>query len=336
MATTVTVVEARRTGPRLEPTALSIAVSESGEVAAVGGRDGAGKVLDAAHGEWRSDSDLRPAHVGDINVLRCFPSGRVFLSGAADATLAVWDALSGRRAATLGKGGHTRGVLGAAIVGVGRNVLSCARDGTVRLWEIASQTVIATIADLGSPVNSISLCSAAAGGSPSTASRDPREVATEGKIVVAAVDDRTLRVFDVHSRTEVAVCRCDAPVSACCGGICSDRVYVSGDEVGNVAEWDARRTDSPVRGPFARSSAAITDIQHGPGSTDVWLSSADGQLWLADFGSDVGGMPRIVADLTGHDYEPIRAIAVHSSGRGVLSVTRDGTVRSFFLPPMSP
>lgn len=60
-------------------------------------------------------------HKGDVNISKFFPSGQVVLSGGSDWRLRIWSILTGDCAATLT--GHAGGVLGAAFVERGRNIL---------------------------------------------------------------------------------------------------------------------------------------------------------------------------------------------------------------------
>jgi len=316
---------------------LSCAVSESGEIGCVGGRDGEAHTLDVGLAQWRHNLQqqrLRPAHVGDVNVVRVFPSGRVLLTGSADATLMIWDAPSGRHAATLGKGGHTRGVLSAAIVDRGRNVLSASRDGTVCLWEVASQTVIARPFRGDAQVNAISLCSCTATASSSSpAPLDPREVGTDGKLLLVASDDRKLRAVDLRTKAETAFCATGtAPFTACAA--CSETLFAAGTEAGDVAAWDSRASaEHPLVGPFHRSAASVTDMHLGPAPHLVWASTADGQLWLQDFAARGAPAAAVVAALrqttASSDFEPIMAFGVCNAGKVVLFVHRDGLVRLF-------
>jgi tRNA A-37 threonylcarbamoyl transferase component Bud32 len=64
------------------------------------------------------------------------PDSKQLLSGAADATLRLWDVASGRPVRILR--GHTDLVVGVAVSPDGRWAVSGAHDRTLRLWELAS------------------------------------------------------------------------------------------------------------------------------------------------------------------------------------------------------
>ena len=122
---------------------------------------------------------------------RFFPSGVVVLSAGADMQLKIWSAETGKCAANLV--GHRAGnklkcqitsychmtniiwdkcwiylssvsnifsligVTDTSIIERGRNIVSVSKDGTAKLWDVGNKTCLATIEELGGPVNGCSL-----------------------------------------------------------------------------------------------------------------------------------------------------------------------------------
>ncbi|KIH42561.1 WD domain, G-beta repeat protein, partial [Ancylostoma duodenale] len=75
--------------------------------------------------------DLK-GHIMDVYKCRFFPSGLVVLSAGMDMSVRVWSVETGQCPRTFK--GHTMAVTDLAIIGVGREVLSCSNDGTIIKW----------------------------------------------------------------------------------------------------------------------------------------------------------------------------------------------------------
>ena len=277
--------------------------------------------------EWGPSLRKEP-HVGDVNGLRMFPSDKVVLSCGGDLVLGVWDLASGRRAATLR--GHRRGVLSAAIIDRGRNVVSSAGDGTVKLWEIASQTVIRDL--YVSPEDPTTMlpavnCVWVAGGythSSSSASsavaQDPREVGTGDKLVLAALEAGGLCGLDprVPKAVVFKAVNAAAATTACCA--CSG-FYVCGTETGEVYAYDPRNTAEPLGKPATLSGAAISGLRPTDSGASFWVATKDGHLWLQE---GTAAVPATVVATYG--YEPITCMDTYDGGQGVVVGLKDGGV----------
>lgn len=339
-----------------EKTVLSCAVTSDGETAVIGGPDGVGRTIhlgipdkrkkttseeeeekketeepeeEVGKAEWGPNLRKEP-HYGDINALRMFPSDKVVLSCGSDLVLGVWDLASGRRAATLR--GHKRGVLSAAIIDRGRNVVSASSDGTVKLWEIASQTVIRDL--FVSPEDPTTMkpavnCVCVVNGythTESAAERDPREVGTDNKLVLAALESGGFCGLDPRAAA-TTVFEAKGPGAAGTACCVSGGLYVCGYESGDVWAFDGRMAAEPVKRFGGFSGAAVSGLCATDEGGKFWVAKKDGYLWLQN-GCD--GEKEVVVNT--HRFEPITCIDTYDRGRGVVAGLKDGGVLVYDFP----
>eukprot|EP00644_Phytophthora_capsici_P016484 jgi/Phyca11/10604/fgenesh1_pm.PHYCAscaffold_52_\ len=167
--------------PQILPQLNAVDVSNDERYVVVGGSDGVCMLWDSHN---RAQMLPLTGHVMDVTSTRFFPSSQVLLTGSLDFTLRIWS-VQGRCAAVLK--GHRGGVEDVAIIGKGRNVLSCGTDGLIQLWNVGTQEAIAKWAnDDQSPVHCLSVMDdtaqllAEGDYSPNT---NEKEAETDGKVL---------------------------------------------------------------------------------------------------------------------------------------------------------
>jgi len=290
-----------------------INISPGGELGVCGGNDGALGVFET------SDFGIRrefAGHVGDILTCRFFPSGQVILSGGSDLQLKIWSVTEGFCAATCK--GHSGGILGTSIVDKGKNIISCSRDGTARLWECASQACLAVLTQEDKAINHCFLCTSP---SVSTSNRqlDPREVGTDGKLLLLACENGSLIGVDLISQKEAFRVNCGSAVNSCMA--LNDTTYLAGTQDGIVYEFSASKLNSPMQA-IHYSNAAITSLDFGNSSTEFCAGTADGLCYYWDT-----QYQKCTKFFTGPDVEPITSL---STNRGtVYTSSRDGFIRKY-------
>ncbi|KAG7394113.1 Proteasomal ATPase-associated factor 1 [Phytophthora boehmeriae] len=184
----------------------AIDVSKDERYVVVGGSDGVCMLWDSQN---RGHMLPLKGHVADVTSARFFPSSQVVLTGSLDLTLRIWS-VTGRCAAVLK--GHLSGIEDVAIVGKGRNVLSCGTDGLIQLWNCGTQDAVAKWAnDDQSPVHCLSVLDDTAqllaeGDYPSHS--DNNEAETEGKVIFAGLDNGETLGVDIRARGATRRCRC--------------------------------------------------------------------------------------------------------------------------------
>jgi RNA polymerase sigma factor (sigma-70 family) len=161
-----------------EKSVRSIAFSPDGKVLAAAEFDGTVKLRDTV-GTVRA---ILRHPVRGVNAVRFTPDGKLLASASSDRTVRVWDADSGRELRRLE---GTEEIYALAVTPAG-NVLAAAGKGGIVLFDLASGKILATMKGHEGVVEALA-------------------VAPDGKTVVSAGWDRTVRVWDVASGLEVRV-----------------------------------------------------------------------------------------------------------------------------------
>lgn len=280
------------------PIVLDLGVSAAGlERWAIGGAEG-----QLYAGEWHGGASAQAVpsivcagHVSDVTSVRFFPSGEVLLSTSLDMHARIFSALDGTCPRTLQ--GHTRAVVGSAILGRGRQVATGSADHTVRVWDVGRGTTV-QVWTRDEPVAALGVYGAAdatpevptgallAGGASGVAAWDLREA--PGAAWTLALPSAAHNVS--------ALCAYDASVWV-------------GTHDGAVAVYDVRAPAMPVDA-WRRSSARITDVwsdAHG-----ALIATSDGQPYTVDGGSEA------VRELAGWDATTTSAVRRDAQGHAIV------------------
>ncbi|KAG3014179.1 hypothetical protein PC128_g5861 [Phytophthora cactorum] len=308
-------------------------VSRDERYVVVGGSDGVCMLWDSHN---RAKMLPLKGHVADVTSTRFFPSSQVVLTGSLDFTLRIWS-VHGRCAAVMK--GHLGGVEDVAIVGRGRNVLSCGTDGLIQLWNCGTQDVIAKWAnDAQSPVHCLSIMDdtaqllAEGDYQPNTSES---EAETDGKVLFAGLDNGETLGVDIRARGAVLNLEGLAGSILSCAATSATAslpMLFTGSEDGLLTVWDLRHTGAPLRA-LSRSSSPIHSVAVSAPSADnpastgsVWTAHGDGACsnW-----SNLGGNPHVSTELTGPQYDAVRGVAIGNQTGRVFSACRDGRLRGY-------
>lgn len=321
---------------QLSSTPSTLVTSPGGELILVGSTNGNLFILDAKDGSVVRD--LSNNHHADVTVAKFFPSGQVVLTGSQDMQIKVMSAVDGSCPVTFK--GHTSSILDLAIIGRGKNILSSSKDGTIRLWEPASGSCIRTIADIhNTPVNKLCL---ATNTLPSTNDRDfdSREVETEGKLLLAALEDGTCRGYDLTSKSEIFTIRTPSPLTTLDYNA-SKNLLITGSRNGLINMFDIRNSRTPLIS-FRRNDSPVlhTHLMTAsttPGSIDTVIATADGQCYHLSFPSSTSGSDsqsdlstldaseiHLVSEFVGYDLDAIVGCHVREKSMGKITVWTTG------------
>ncbi|CAI5742498.1 unnamed protein product [Hyaloperonospora brassicae] len=302
----------------------------------LGGSDGVSMLWDRQN---RTQMLPLQGHVADVTSVRFYPSSKVVLTGSLDFTLRIWS-IDGRCAAVMK--GHRGGVEDIAILGRGRNVLSCGTDGFIQLWNCGTQDVVAKWAnDDQSPVHCLAVLDDTArrltkGTSPPCDSG--KEAETDGKVLFAGLDNGETLGVDVRTRAGVlnidglagSIISCAATTATA-----SSPMLFTGSEDGLLTAWDLRHTSVPLHA-LSRSSSAIHSIVVSTlpanDSVSTWTAHGDGGCcsW-----SNFQGIPHICTELTGPQYDAVRGVALAGQTSRLFTACRDGRLREY-IPHIVP
>jgi proteasomal ATPase-associated factor 1 len=276
---------------------------------ATGHFDGAVTLLSTAMTSLVSINATKKLHMSTVLSLRFFPSSKVLLSASSDFSLNIISTAtpSGENdlpllAVPRVLKGHKSGVTDTAILGVGRNVLSCSKDGTIRLWDVGEARKIGSslASEEFKPIIKMAVSSQSVAESRNEAwsgllppNGEPRDVASgptsaaddnsPGNVIYAALNDGSFNVFDLRARNVIYTSpKSIAPDSSRSGlsAIAYDarsHILATGSQKGIITLFDARflPASSTSSGPssslspaillsFQRSNASIDDLLFVP------------------------------------------------------------------------
>lgn len=269
---------------------------------------------------WETDRGILrrslEGHIGDVYTCRFFPSGVVVLSAGADMQLKIWSAETGQCPVSLK--GHTGAVLDTAIVEKGRNIISVSRDGSARLWDCGQATCLATLFTTNDAINScaLNILQVEPDLGHSLQLHSEREVGTEGKLLLVACENRSLRGVAVSTRQQVFEFPCLAAVNCCC--YISPTLVACGSHDGQLNLLDLRNTSTPVQ-TWLHSAAAVYSLL--PFKDGFLSSQNDGICMFHSTNAED------TWQLSGPDCDPVYRIA--SDGKNFFTCCRDGVIRKY-------
>ncbi|KAL0476440.1 PAAF1 [Acrasis kona] len=299
-----------------------IGLSAGGNIAITGSQNGKLRVWDARSGTLRRDLQ---GHVGDIYVAKILPSSEVAMSASADTQIKIWRLSDGLCAATLK--GHSAGVLSLSFIDRGRNFTSSSRDGTVRLWDCATQSEISTLVKNHTSSAVVECCvdintSLSPTDQPSLSEKD---FSTQGKILLCASANGSIKAVDIRSRTLVFNALYSKTLTTC--GLFNGYNAFAGSNDGHLVHYDLRYIQSDSKQvqnvfDFKRGDTAIYSLAYD-GNEKIWCASGDGSCYLLDINNK-----SVLCDLTGPDSKLSK---VACNNKNVYTCCKDGRIRRYHL-----
>jgi len=296
-----------------------LAFSPNGKRIISGGTDGVLRLWDAEAGK-----QLRTLS-GHSRLLRSVgfsPDGRRIISGGDDA-LRLWDAQTGKAVKVM-YGQATR----AAFSPDGRRIVSSSEDQTLKLWNADSSDQAGM---LGQPPLLRDILTAAASWIPGKELRTFKghtggvtcvTFAPDGRRILSASDDGTMRIWDAQTGGELQRLRGDANIVLSAAFSLDGRRIVSGGTDGAVKVWDAETTQ--LLGTFRGHSGFVAWVAFSPdGHRILSACTQDSTLkfWHADVSDRSQGILGRIQNLGSAAFTPNgrRIVVYHGSDVHMLS-----------------
>ncbi len=230
------------------------------------------------------------------------PDGRTLASASGD-TVRLYD-VAKRKQAVAAKG-NVEIVSCLALDPGGRGLVTGgldsedARDGLIQLWTLDGKSVLALGAGTG-PTRSVAYF-------------------PDGKRIVAAKGDATLRIWDVATQTNAATLRGHSAYVLSVAVSPDGRTIASGSGDATVRLWDA--AGGICIATLKGHTDGIFGVAWAPNGATVASASGDSTIRLWNVGD---GKSRVT--LTGHS-RAVYGVAFSLDGKTLASGSRDGTVR---------
>jgi len=295
-------------------------------------------------------------HTGWVRSVAFFPDGRRAISAGDDATVRVWDLITGKEIRRLT--GHAASVMSVAVTADSQRALSCSWDGTVRLWDLESGKLIRGLKGTWKTVKSVAL--APDGGMAMSGSDDNiihlwdleagQEIlaltghtdlvqflawSPDGQRALSGSDDNSVRLWDLETGKEIRRFEGHSDTVTSVAFAATGRWILSGSSDKTARIWDPE-SGRELR-KFARHEAWVNSVAYSPDGRRILVGCGgeivDGQfthsadtflhLW------DVAGSQEILR-LEGHSAS-VTSVAFSPDGQRALSGSLDKTVRLWSL-----
>jgi WD40 repeat protein len=315
----------------------AVSYSPDGRSLASAGDDTTVKLWDAATGK---DLHTFRGHAQRIRRVTFSPDGRSLASASDDFTVKLWDVASGQEIRTLR--GHGSQAFGVSYSPDGRTLASIGLDGTVRLWDVANGQMVRTLraagaCDVAYSPDGRAIVSAAWDQLKLWDVSSGREVRTfrghgntifrvacsaDGRTLVSASLDQTLRLWDVASDQEVRAFRGHGKGVNGVAFSPDGRSLASAGDDGTVKLWDAA-SDQEVRTLRGHGDGAfgVSFVAFSPDGRSLAARGRAGTVTLWDVASG-----REVRTLRGH-ARYVSHVAYSPDGRSLASASWVQTVK---------
>ena len=254
--------------------------------------------------EWRllkrmchADLFSLHGHTGEINALKYSPGGKHIATASGDATVAIWNAVTGERIVSLE--GHQDEVRDVAFSPDGRRLASASYDRTVRIWDAESHQFIEALRGHSAGVNSVVF-------------------GPHGRFIATTGRDKTVRVWDADRFTEKHVFYHDHFQVAKVRFSPDGKVIVSIGYDGTVRFWNLATLNEDK--PYIQVRGA--DVVFSPDGKQLATAGFDGvvRIWDVTTRSQLDEFREHDVALKAVAYSPDGSRLASSSRRGIVLI----------------
>lgn len=226
------------------------------------------------------------------------PDGCLLAASHRDASITLWDAISGKFIAPLH--GHQDVVTSIAFTPDGKFLVSGSRDHQVKLWDVTSRTEIPLPAAHSAGVKSVAI------------SRD-------GQVLATGSDDQTTILWDLNARRPRTTLRGYSSEIWAVAFSPDGTLLATGSQGRTITIWDWRR--SQVLHTLRGHAVGVRTLVFSPDGKRLASGDDSGtiKLWELTMGHEL-------ATLNGHT-ERVTALAFSPDGLTLISASRDGSAR---------
>ena len=290
-------------------------------------------------------TDLK-GHVGSVVALTVSPDGNVLASGGTDGTVRLWDIQGQKQLMVLQ--GHTQDVTGVVFSPDGTTLASSSRDETIRLWNIQTGQQIATfnshidLLDLSFnndgtlmaatsiaqvqlwDVKKQSLLSTLQNSGGFSYGALSVAFSPDGNYLATGSADLTVRVWDIHTGTQLAVMR--GHTNAIFRVLYSPdgQTIASSSSDKTIYLWDAHTYTSLA--VLKGHTKGVSNIAFSPDGTLLASSSLDGtvRLWDVQTGQNL--------DILNENPGSVFSVAFSGDETTLFSGDQNGNIAVWGIP----
>jgi WD40 repeat protein/serine/threonine protein kinase len=259
--------------------------------------------------EWnylwnQTHSDLLTiaGHTAAVNRVAFSPDSKQFVSGSADQTVRLWDALTGAEIRKFE--GHSAGVIDVCFSHDGSRILSASDDHSLKVWDVQSGQVTLTLnGHLGTVRSAV--------------------FSPDDSRIVSGSDDKSLKVWDAQTGTEQLSLVGHQAAVLCVNFSSNGQQIISGSDDHTAKTWDAQTGKESQT--FTYHSSPVLSVCFSPNGQQAVSGGGNGliKLWNPETG-------KLQQTFEGH-IKSIRTLVFASHGRRLVSASDDKSIKVWDL-----